>query len=62
MNHDTNEPQRCALFYVLILLIAHNLTNMVHEKTSALARDIRFWLVLASFILLIWMTMKSYPV
>lgn len=34
---------------------------MVHEKTSSLYKDIRFWLVLASFILLILMTVKSFP-
>jgi hypothetical protein len=30
-------------------------------KNNAMHRDIRFWLVLASFFLLIWMTVKGYP-
>ncbi len=28
---------------------------------NAIHRDIRFWLVLASLLLLIWMTVKGYP-
>ena len=35
---------------------------MIHEKTSSVFRDIRFWLVLASLFLLVWIAVKSYPV
>ncbi len=34
---------------------------MISEKTNAVHRDIRFWLVLASFLLLVWITVKGYP-
>ncbi len=47
---------------VLFLLIAYNLISMIHEKTSSVFKDIRFWLVLASFFLLVWITVNSYPV
>jgi|AntRauTorckE5430_2_1112549.scaffolds.fasta_scaffold05679_4 hypothetical protein len=34
----------------------------MQERTYRLYQDIRFWLALASFCLLLWMTMKGYPV
>ncbi|MCB0587470.1 MAG: hypothetical protein KDD06_19405 [Phaeodactylibacter sp.] len=47
---------------ILFLLIAYNLISMIHEKTNSVFKDIRFWLVLASFFLLLWIAVKSYPV
>lgn len=35
---------------------------MIHEKNSSIFRDIRFWLALASFCILLWIAVKSYPV
>ncbi|MCO6475752.1 MAG: hypothetical protein J5I94_03985 [Phaeodactylibacter sp.] len=46
----------------LFLLTAYNLISMIDEKTSSVFKDIRFWLVLASFLLLVWIMVRSYPV
>jgi hypothetical protein len=35
-------------------------TNM--ERTNTIYKDVRFWLVIISISILIYMTLKSYPV
>lgn len=34
---------------------------MIHEKTTPVYRDVRLWLVLASFLILAWLAVKNYP-
>jgi len=50
------------LVAVLYILFGFNLVSIIMEKTNAMYKDIRFWLVLASLFMLIWLTVKSYPV
>lgn len=46
------------LLYVFLVL---NLFKIIMEKTDTIYKDVRFWLVIFSFIALVWMTLKSYP-
>jgi hypothetical protein len=34
---------------------------MPKDNTYSIIQDIRFWIVLASFVLLIWIAMGNYP-
>ena len=45
----------------MYLLLGINLVNVISEKSTTFYRDIRFWLILVSFITLVWMTLESYP-
>ncbi len=47
---------------LLYLLIGLNLVKMLMEKTNTIYKDIRFWLILLSLAMLVWMTLQSYPV
>lgn len=46
----------------LYLLLSVNLFKIFMEKTHTIYKDVRFWLILMSLGLLVWMTLKSYPV
>lgn len=45
---------------VLFLLIGYTLFHMLSEKNDIFYRDVRFWLVVASLCVLIWLTVHSY--
>ena len=47
---------------LLYLLIGLNLVKILMEKTNTIYKDIRFWLILLSLAVLVWMTLQSYPV
>ena len=47
---------------LLYMLIGLNLVKMLMEKTSTIYKDIRFWLILLSLAMLVWMTLQSYPI
>lgn len=47
---------------LMYLLFGLNLFKMLMEKTNAIYKDVRFWLILLSLGMLIWMTLQSYPV
>lgn len=50
-------------FYVILyLLFAFNLINVISEKSSTFYKDVRFWLVVVSLIVLVVLTVQSYPV
>ncbi len=50
-------------FYVILyLLFAFNLINVISEKSSTFYKDVRFWLVIVSLIVLVVLTAQSYPV
>lgn len=46
---------------LLFCLIGYNLTQMMNEKTMIYYKDLRFWLVVASLVLLLGLTVQSYP-
>ncbi|MCG8328600.1 MAG: hypothetical protein MI974_12990 [Chitinophagales bacterium] len=35
--------------------------KMIEEKTNETIRDVRLWMALASMALLIWLTIRHYP-
>lgn len=47
---------------LLYMLIGLNLVKMITDKTSTIYKDVRFWLVLLSLAMLVWLTLKSYPI
>ncbi len=47
---------------ILFLLILYNLASIIREKAFAVYKDVRFWLVVGSFLLLALLVIKSYPV
>lgn len=49
------------LVTLLYLFCLTNLVNILMEKTNTIYKDVRFWLVIFSIVMLVWMTMKSYP-
>lgn len=49
-------------YVVLYLLFLFNLVNVISEKSSTFYRDVRFWLVVVSLIVLVVLTVQSYPV
>lgn len=46
----------------IYMLIGLNLVKILMEKTNTIYKDVRFWLVILSLAILIWMTLQSYPV
>ncbi len=46
----------------LYMLIGLNLVKIFMEKTNTIYKDVRFWLIVLSLAMLIWMTLQSYPV
>ena len=50
------------VFFALFLLIAYNLINVITEQSSSFYKDIRFWLILISLIVLVWFTFQSYTI
>ena len=48
----------CVLLYLFFGL---NLVTMIAEKSEAFYRDVRFWLVIISLIVLVFMTAQTYP-
>lgn len=49
------------LFAILFLMVFYNLFNVISEESNTFYKDIRFWLVLISLGILIWMITQSYP-
>jgi hypothetical protein len=47
---------------LLYIFLGLNLVKLIMEKTNTIYKDLRFWLLLASFAALVWMTLKSYPI
>lgn len=47
---------------ILYILLGLNLVKLLMEKTNTVFKDVRFWLVIASLLALVWMTLQSYPV
>ncbi|MDG2418507.1 MAG: hypothetical protein P8M17_05915 [Saprospiraceae bacterium] len=45
----------------IILLIVFNLFNVVTENITPYYKDIRFWLIIVSLIVLLTITMEGYP-
>jgi hypothetical protein len=48
-------------FTVLYLSLGYSLYGIFMEDTTLIYKDFRFWLIIASLILLILLTLKSYP-
>lgn len=46
---------------VLFLLIFYNLFNVISEESNAFYKDFRFWVILFSLLILIWILTQSYP-
>jgi len=58
------KPPKCwlmLLITILYLLIGLNLIYIMSEKTTTVFRDIRFWLIMASLMILVVLTMQNYP-
>ena len=49
----------CVLLYLFFSL---NLITVITEKSDAFYRDVRFWLVIISLVVLVIMTAQTYPV
>ena len=47
---------------VLYILMGFNLANIYMERTSTIYKDLRFWLILCSLAMLVYLTIKSYSV
>jgi hypothetical protein len=58
---DPAEPSLMIAFTILYLSLGYSLYGILMEETTQLYKDFRFWLVIASFILLVLLTLKSYP-
>lgn len=43
---------------VLLLMIVYNLFNVVTEEQSSFYKDFRFWLVLFSLAVLVWIAVE----
>lgn len=50
------------LYVILYLLFAFNLINVISERSSTFYKDVRFWLVIVSLIVLVVLTAQSFPV
>lgn len=60
---DIHWKYNAMFFYVILyLLFAFNLINVISEKSSTFYKDVRFWLVIVSLIVLVVLTAQSYPV
>ena len=46
---------------ILYLLFAFNLINVITEKSTTFYKDVRFWLVIVSLVILVVLTAQSYP-
>ncbi len=46
----------------LFLLIGYNLFHVISDNQTVFYKDVRFWLVLFSLVVLLWLTVQSYPV
>ena len=49
------------LVTLLYLFCITNLVKILMERTNTIYKDVRFWLVIISLFVLVWMTLKSYP-
>lgn len=49
------------LFAILYLMFAFNLITVITEKTTIYYKDLRFWLIILSLIVLVFLTVESYP-
>lgn len=43
-------------------LIIFNLFNVVTDKSTPYYKDIRFWLIMISLVVLVAMTVEGYPI
>lgn len=59
VNHSTN-PLLMLVITILYLLLAANLLKLMSEKSTSVFKDVRFWLVILSLGLLIFLTIKGY--
>lgn len=50
------------VFSVLIIMIGYNLFNVVTQERTVFYRDFRFYLVLVSLGVIIYLMVESYPV
>lgn len=48
--------------FLLFCLLGYNLTVMMNEKTLVYYKDVRFWLMIASLLILIGLTVQTYPI
>ncbi|MFK8055383.1 MAG: hypothetical protein AB8F78_04600 [Saprospiraceae bacterium] len=55
------EPSTMIAFTVLYLSLGYSLYGIFMEDTTLIYKDFRFWLVITSLILLVLLTLKSYP-
>ena len=46
----------------IFFLIIINLITVVTDKSTPYYRDIRFWLIMVSLVVLIAMTVEGYPI
>lgn len=46
---------------ILFLLIGVNLISVITEKTTVFYKDIRFWLIFFFLVVLVLLTLRSYP-
>ena len=46
---------------LLYLLLGINFVNLVSDKSTLFYKDLRFWIILVSLIVLVYMTLRSYP-
>lgn len=46
---------------VLYLTLGYSLYGIVMEESTRLYKDFRFWVVVGSALVLVWLTLKSYP-
>ncbi len=50
------------LLSFIIILIIFNLFSVVTDKSLPYYKDIRFWLIMISLVVLISMTVEGYPI
>ena len=46
----------------ILFLIIFNLFDVVADKSSPYYKDIRFWLIMVSLVILVAMTVEGYPI
>jgi len=46
----------------IYFLIIFNLFNVVTDKTTPYYKDVRFWLIMVSLVVLVAMTVEGYPI
>lgn len=49
-------------FTILYLSLGYSLYGIIMEETTQVFRDFRFWLVIVCLIILVMLTLESYPI